>query len=291
MSMRSGRFFCVLVFCCMALSHQISAVEKTTSEKGAGSKAVDLIGEKIALKVEAEVVVDGSDEKLSFDSVFLPCYPKLSDGDKLLVETVKGDAWVKDSFVVPWSEADAYFTGIIKADGKKAGAYVARGLIRAENGMYKEAVEDHTVAVKLQPENPQCHVNRSLSLSELGRFKEAIADIKTAQKLSPEDLAVMGNAAWLLATVPDASLRDAKEAVTLATKVCELTEFQDLNWLDTLAAAQANAGEFEAAIKWQSKALEGEPENDEWKSRLKLYLDGKPFRLTASESQPKPVKD
>ena len=70
-----------------------------------------------------------------------------------------------------------------------------------------------------------------------------------------------------------------------ATRVCELTQWKDYVWFDTLAAAYAEAGDFENAVKWQQKAVDMADERweEEFRSRLDLYKVGKPYHQEPKE--------
>jgi tetratricopeptide (TPR) repeat protein len=102
--------------------------------------------------------------------------------------------------------------------------------------------------------------------------------------LGEEDPNMLNGIAWLLATSPRADLRNGTKAIEYATRACELTKWKNANIIDTLAAAYAEVGDFDSAVKWQKEAInlltEKEPSNwqAEFEERLKLYQSGKPYR-------------
>jgi len=59
-----------------------------------------------------------------------------------------------------------------------------------------------------------------------------------------------------------------------------LTGWKDSAYIDTLAAAYAEAGEFDKAVEWQTKARDLAPENQkaDYQTRVDLYRAGKPYR-------------
>ena len=98
----------------------------------------------------------------------------------------------------------------------------------------------------------------------------------------------MNNLAWLLAACPDAAFRDGPEAVRLATRACELTGYTQPLFIGTLAAAQAEAGDFPAAIATAERAaaladsLHQEPVAARNRELLQLYRQGQPFHETGN---------
>ena len=102
--------------------------------------------------------------------------------------------------------------------------------------------------------------------------------------------------AWTLATNPKDSIRDGHKAVEYAKKACHGTDYKYAPSLDTLAAAHAEAGEWEEALKWQTEAVQlAEKSNPDdvkgMKERLALYKEKKPFReIPKREKKEKPAK-
>ncbi len=77
--------------------------------------------------------------------------------------------------------------------------------------------------------------------------------------------------------------RDGRKALELAKQACELSGWKQAYCLDTVAAAHAESGAFEAAVRWESKAIDladDETEKDDYRKRLKLYEVKQPYRET-----------
>ncbi|MCI0703734.1 MAG: tetratricopeptide repeat protein [Planctomycetia bacterium] len=192
-----------------------------------------------------------------------------------------------------WSQQGEYdkaikdFTQAIKLDPNDIDAFIQRGHAWDEENEPDKAIADYTQALKLDPTRSEAFDSRGLLWNEKGEYAKAIADFTQAIKLDPKDPAYSENLAWIHATCPDAKFRNGRKAVELATKACELTKWKDGFYLDTLAAAHAEAGNFVKAIEYQKKALEDKTfakENaDGAKERLKLYEQRMPFREAPPE--------
>jgi serine/threonine-protein kinase len=116
----------------------------------------------------------------------------------------------------------------------------------------------------------------------LGQYSNAVATLQQAILIDSEDDWSYNQLAWLEATCPDASVRNGQAAVTAATKACELTKWKDWQFIDTLAAACAEAGDFKHAIQYQQRALRtGHPTasaQKDMRERLSIYQESRPFR-------------
>jgi hypothetical protein len=75
-------------------------------------------------------------------------------------------------------------------------------------------------------------------------------------------------------------VRDGAEAVTLAQQACELTKYKSSDLIDTLAAAYAEAGDFQTAAKWVKRAIElsSDPSDGAYSPHRKNFEQGKAWR-------------
>jgi WD40 repeat protein/tetratricopeptide (TPR) repeat protein len=114
-------------------------------------------------------------------------------------------------------------------------------------------------------------------------YAKIFEDYETAVAVDLEHAEAFNNLAWLRTTCPAAEFRDVSRAVEAATRACELTNWQNHNYLSTLAAAYSETGDFTSAAKWQEKAIDLLPENEmakqqaNYEERLKLYKSDKPY--------------
>ena len=122
------------------------------------------------------------------------------------------------------------------------------------------------------------------TLGGQGKYGEAIRLYRAGLKAQPDQDRILNNLAWLLACCPDAAFRDGPEAVRLASRACELTGYTHPLLIGTLAAAQAEAGDFPAAITTAQRAvalattLQLEEIAAKNRELLQLYRQGQPFR-------------
>ncbi len=115
-----------------------------------------------------------------------------------------------------------------------------------------------------------------------GQHANYVDTLRQAILLDGKDAWCYNQLAWVQATCSDASVRNGKEAVAAATKACELTGWSNWQFVDTLAAACAEAGDFKRAVELQEQALcTGTPIRSEQKAmqeRVTLYKQSQPFR-------------
>jgi serine/threonine protein kinase/tetratricopeptide (TPR) repeat protein len=169
-----------------------------------------------------------------------------------------------------WGTAVTNYSKAIELEPKFELALRRRSIAYTKLGELDKAIDDLTRVIGLAPapDHPvlfQTYLTRALVNSRRGRFAEAQADYdralkgyEAALKRAPSQWhqwQAHNNLAWLLATCPEARVRDPKRAVELAKKAVEMAPLNGYNWI-TLGAAHYRAGDWKAAVAALDKSME-----------------------------------
>jgi tetratricopeptide (TPR) repeat protein len=160
-------------------------------------------------------------------------------------------------------------------------ALIFRGVAWLGKGELNNAINDLGRVIEIDPRNRAAYWARGYAHQRKGGYQSALADYEQCARFSPIEPSAHIRLAHILAACPDDKVRDGKKAVALATNACELSGYATADYVDTLAAAYAETGDFTAAVKWQAKAIELESDpkqKEEYHARLKLYQEKKPYR-------------
>jgi tetratricopeptide (TPR) repeat protein len=170
----------------------------------------------------------------------------------------------------------------LKPDYLEAHGNLAKVLMA--QGRSQEAVAHLRTTVDLMPNSVQGHFRLGQALQAQEDFRAASAEFEQTLRLDPNHLPAHTNLAWLLATCPDAAVRNGARATDLAQQAQALPGARSSQVLDVLAAAYAEAGRFDRAIETENQALaiaaaEGNNSLTEAGAmRLKLYEAHRPYR-------------
>jgi tetratricopeptide (TPR) repeat protein len=222
-----------------------------------------------------------------------------------------------------YAEAREEFGEVLRTNPEIAFAHKYLGDILAAQGKYVEAAAEYITALQLKPDDgvirtalalatqnagiekaltnlfealktrPTAEIHAQIATLEttLGKFQDAVEHFREALRLKPDAPDVLNNLAWLLATCPDAHIRDGAQAVGYAERACELTQYGVTPMVGTLAAAYAEAGRFDEAIATAEKAcaLASESGDQDLLKRnqelLVLYRAHRPYHEVTSPDQ------
>ena len=186
------------------------------------------------------------------------------------------------------------FEAAVKADPKNVHGLQLRGSAYSEKGEKDKALGDFKEAVDLDPNNAATYLYRAHLYLVESEPESALADLEEVMRRAPDFPGAANDYAWTLATNPKDSVRNGHKAVEYAKKACHETDYKHAPSVDTLAAAYAEAGDWDQALKWQQEALtlaeKTHPDDVAgMKERLALFKGKKPFReVPVREKKQKP---
>lgn len=194
-------------------------------------------------------------------------------------------------------------------------AWVNLGVALLRQGQAKEGTDALTRATQIASVAGAAHLNLAIAASQAGdqqgmirhlesgassnppslpaleelsavyvrqrRFVEAVRVLRAGLLAAPDNPKLLHYLASILATCPDDSIRDGKEALRLAEQAAGLQRPAHPVLLSTLASAQAETGDFASAIRTVNEALALQYPaalGEILRRQLELFQSGQPSR-------------
>jgi tetratricopeptide (TPR) repeat protein len=182
----------------------------------------------------------------------------------------------------PSAEARDHLAAAVSLLPKDAEAHRSLAQVLRDGGHPEEALAEYAKAVELDPADEKARVGEAETLVRLERYRPAKEKLEEGTKTLPRSGLLAYGLARLLAACPDLSLRDGARARALAFAVWQAQA--SAAHAETVALANAEAGNCAEAARWQRIALEGAEKElapgqvAEMKARLAGFEKGAPCR-------------
>ncbi|MDR3637793.1 MAG: tetratricopeptide repeat protein [Isosphaeraceae bacterium] len=153
------------------------------------------------------------------------------------------------------------------------------------------AVAELREAVRIDPGFNAANVMLATALFLEDRPRDAIEHLRALVRREPKDTAAANYLAWVLATHPDPTVRNGHEAVRLSEDVCLARNAKDAKSWGTLAAAYAESGRFDDAVKAcqtsislaHVKTLKASESPEPLHRQMSCYSERRPYRIKVEE--------
>jgi len=167
--------------------------------------------------------------------------------------------------------------------------YIRAGEIQRDLGNFAAAERELRQALVVDPCAAVARVVFAEMLREWSRIGDQKELLEEGIEQCDEDIDLRNDLAYVLATAEDDSIRDGARALQLAKQVVQDAAFERPDYLDTLACAWAEVGNFRKAVVNSRRALEliksrdlGEEIVSEYRDHLRTLEEGRPIRSGSS---------
>ena len=146
----------------------------------------------------------------------------------------------------------------LRIDPKLWPALYVRAEIFAREGKYELAIQDCNDALRQNRGFIDAALLRANINVSLQKYAEASKEFNSLIAMRPPTVILsraLSERAWFQATCPEASFRNGQQAVKDAKAACSIVAWKDEDMIDTLAAAYAETGDFDSAMRYAQQAL------------------------------------
>ncbi len=179
---------------------------------------------------------------------------------------------------------EQHWKAVAAGNSADAKAEYNLGVALMRQGRALAAVDHFREALKIDPGYANAETGLGVAFHRLGKVPQALDHLRKSLRRQPDAVAVLKLTAGILATDPEASIRNGAEALELAQRAVRITGGRDAGVLNVLAAAYAETGQFAKAseVARRSLALATAENNrtlaEAVRAKIDLYQAGIPYR-------------
>ena len=177
-----------------------------------------------------------------------------ANGEAIKLNTQAQDQMMKGDL----AGAERTIALALQADPNLWLTYDTRARVLMREHKYELAIQDCNRVLLKYPKFIEAALLRAQANAHLGRYGESLKEFDYLIRIRPHldsYARALNSRAWFLATCPDVAFRNGRQAVQDATLACKLTNWNDEIAIDSLAAAYAEAGDFDPATRYAEQAL------------------------------------
>jgi arylsulfatase A-like enzyme/Flp pilus assembly protein TadD len=184
--------------------------------------------------------------------------------------------------------AAGYFGKAVEFEPRGMEAHISQrslGTLLALLDRDDEAIVHYEQSLQIQPNQPMVLDNLARLYFRRHKLRQAYDCWNRVLDFEDDWPDVLNNLAWLKAVYENEPFYNLDEAIEMAERACEMTDYKKYQMLDTLGVAYAAAGRFKEAIKTSELALKlaRAEEEDETgaqtvQQHLELFKAGRPYR-------------
>lgn len=182
-----------------------------------------------------------------------------------------------------FKEATRLYQDVLAINASDSRALMGLADVSMLTNRLPEAARDYRAVLALDPALPSASQNLASALMRMGQYRASLSALENGVAASPADRPLRIELAWLLATAPEAALRNGPRALSIAQAIAAAQTQPSPRTLDAIAAAYAEMGRFEAAIESAqaglilARAQGNSHELTAISNRLSQYRNGSPF--------------
>ncbi len=175
-------------------------------------------------------------------------------------------------------QAEFQFVQALKYDPESEKLHNNLGVVFAQQGKLDSAISEFKKAIQLNPIYPNPYLDLGMVFQEQGKAGAAIANYRRALALAPNWSQALDKLAFLTAACRGTRWYNPSDAVVLAKRANDLTDYKVPSYLETLALSYAATGDFTNAATITEMVKSNTPPSSFTKQARKLDEDLELYR-------------